>query len=108
MAWPSPQIAYSLKVPSIPAHASWGVYHCSAAVRITDARLQAGNLRGPYHGKRRIASNREDDVDCFQAIPIIGTLTTSGWGIGTSGPRDPGNGIEDIANWRYWDGKIIQ
>ena len=47
-------------------------------------------------------------IDYFQPIPIIGTMTTSGWGIGTSGPRDPDNGIEDIANWRYWDGKILK
>jgi hypothetical protein len=47
-------------------------------------------------------------LDYFQPIPIIGTITTSGWGIGTSGPRDTGNGIEDIANWRYWDGKILK
>jgi hypothetical protein len=47
-------------------------------------------------------------IDYFQPIPIIGTITTSGWGIGTSGPRDTGNGIEDIANWRYWDGKILK
>ncbi len=47
-------------------------------------------------------------IDYFQPIPIRGTLTTSGWGIGTSGPRDPDNGIEDIPNWRYWDGKILK
>ncbi len=47
-------------------------------------------------------------INYFQPIPIVGTLTTSGWGIGTSGPRDPDNGIEDIPNWRYWDGKIIK
>jgi hypothetical protein len=47
-------------------------------------------------------------IEYFQPIPIIGTITTSGWGIGTSGPRDPSNGIEDIANWRYWDGKILK
>jgi MYXO-CTERM domain-containing protein len=47
-------------------------------------------------------------IDYFQPIPIRGTITTSGWGIGTSGPRDTGNGIEDIANWRYWDGKILK
>jgi MYXO-CTERM domain-containing protein len=47
-------------------------------------------------------------LDYFQPIPIRGTMTTSGWGIGTSGPRDTGNGLEDIANWRYWDGKILK
>ncbi len=47
-------------------------------------------------------------IDYFQPIPIRGTMTTSGWGIGTSGPRDPDNGIEDVANWRYWDGKILK
>lgn len=47
-------------------------------------------------------------ISYFRPTPIIGTLTTSGWGIGTSGPRDPDNGIEDIAHWRYWDGKIIK
>jgi hypothetical protein len=47
-------------------------------------------------------------IDYFQPIPIRGTLTTSGWGIGSSGPRDPDNGIEDVANWIYWDGKILK
>jgi hypothetical protein len=47
-------------------------------------------------------------IDYFQPIPIRGTLTTSGWGIDTVGPRDPDNGIEDIPNWRYWDGKILK
>jgi hypothetical protein len=47
-------------------------------------------------------------IDYFQAIPIRGKITTSGWGIGTSGPRDPDNGIEDIANWIYWDGKVLK
>ena len=47
-------------------------------------------------------------INYFKSIPIINQLTTSGWGIGTSGPRDPDNGIEDIRNWRYWDGKIVK
>ena len=47
-------------------------------------------------------------INYFKPIPIINQLTTSGWGIGTSGPRDPDNGIEDIPNWRYWDGKIVK
>jgi hypothetical protein len=47
-------------------------------------------------------------IDYFQPIPIRGKMTTSGWGIGTSGPRDPDNGLEDVAKWIYWDGKVLK
>ena len=68
--------------------------------RITLASISLACLTSPATAKTLI--------DYFQPIPIVGTLTTSGWGIGTSRPRDPDNGIEDIPNWRYWDGKIIK
>lgn len=68
--------------------------------RVSLASLALASVANPATAKTMI--------DYFQPIPIIGTLTTSGWGIGTSGPRDPDNGIEDIANWRYWDGKVLK
>jgi MYXO-CTERM domain-containing protein len=67
---------------------------------VTLVSLTSASLASPANAKTMI--------DYFQPIPIRGTITTSGWGIGTSGPRDPDNGIEDIANWRYWDGKILK
>ena len=47
-------------------------------------------------------------INYFKPVPIVGNLTTSGWGYNSVGPRDSCNGIEDIPNYRYWDGKIIK
>jgi hypothetical protein len=47
-------------------------------------------------------------INYFKPIPIVGKLTTSGWGYTSVGPRDSCNGIEDIAKYRYWDGKIMK
>jgi MYXO-CTERM domain-containing protein len=47
-------------------------------------------------------------IDYFQPIPIVGQLSTTGWGASTVGPHDPSNGMENSANYFYWDGKIIK
>lgn len=47
-------------------------------------------------------------INYFKPIPIIGKLTTSGWGYNTVGPHDPSNGLENTAKWWYWDGKILK
>ena len=47
-------------------------------------------------------------IEYFKPIPIVGKLTTSGWGYKTVGPHDPSNGLENTAKWWYWDGKIIK
>ncbi len=55
------------------------------------------------------AGTKKTMIDYFQPIPITGTMTTAGsWAYTTVGSRDPSNGLEDVANWRYWDGKIIK
>jgi hypothetical protein len=47
-------------------------------------------------------------IEYFKPMPIIGKLTTSGWGYDTVGPHDPLNGLENTAKWWYWDGKILK
>jgi hypothetical protein len=47
-------------------------------------------------------------IEYFKPIPLIGKLTTSGWGYDTVGPHDPSNGLENTAKWWYWDGKILK
>jgi hypothetical protein len=47
-------------------------------------------------------------INYFKPIPIVGKLTTSGWGYTSVGPRDSCNGIEDIAKYRYWNAKIMK
>ena len=57
-------------------------------------------------------------IDYFLPMPIVGKLSTSVWGAGAVGPRDPANGLEDAAasggvgtgqeQYFYWDGKIVK
>ncbi len=47
-------------------------------------------------------------IDYFQPIPIVGQLSTTGWGASTVGPHDSSNGMENSASYFYWDGKIIK
>lgn len=49
-------------------------------------------------------------IDYFKPMPIIKPLTSDVWGADTVGPRDTGNGLEDVTmkKWNYWDGKIIK
>jgi len=47
-------------------------------------------------------------IEYFKPMPIIGKLTSSGWGYNLVGPHDPSNGLENTAKWWYWDGKIIK
>lgn len=49
-------------------------------------------------------------VDYFRPIPVSGELSASIWGAATVGPRDTGNGLEDVTmkHWNYWDGKILR
>src|SRR5213595_2162182 len=57
-------------------------------------------------------------INYFEPMKIVGKLSTSVWGSGAVGPRDPANGLEDNGassgvgpqqqtNF-YWDGKIIK
>ena len=47
-------------------------------------------------------------IEYFKPIPLVGKLTTSGWGYNLVGPHDPSNGLENTAKWWYWDGKIMK
>ncbi|MGA2507713.1 MAG: glycoside hydrolase family protein [Chitinispirillaceae bacterium] len=47
-------------------------------------------------------------INYFKPIPIVSKLSTTTWGASAVGPIDTCNGIEDPANYRYWDGKIIK
>ncbi len=49
-------------------------------------------------------------IDYFQPMPIQSKLSKTAWGSKTVGPRDPQNGLEDMAlkDWNYWDGQIIK
>jgi MYXO-CTERM domain-containing protein len=68
--------------------------------RITIASISLTCLTSPATAKTMI--------DYFQPIPIVGQLATTGWGASTVGPHDPSNGMENSANYFYWDGKIIK
>jgi hypothetical protein len=74
---------------------------------VADAEPQSNDAgttpEGPDSGTKKSM------IDYFKPIPIIGTMTTAGsWAYTTVGSRDPSNGLEDVAKWRYWDGKIIK
>jgi hypothetical protein len=66
----------------------------------------------------RAAATPQPLINYFQPMPIVGKLSTTVWGGGTVGPRDPANGLEDDgANggvgpqqeaYFYWDGKILK
>jgi hypothetical protein len=49
-------------------------------------------------------------IDYFLPTPMVGMLSKDVWGAATVGPRDPGNGLEDVTmkRWDYWDGKILK
>jgi hypothetical protein len=47
-------------------------------------------------------------IEYFKPIPLVGKLTTSGWGYKTVGPHDPLNGLENTGKYWYWDGKIMK
>jgi hypothetical protein len=47
----------------------------------------------------------------FKPTPIVRPpLLTKVWGAATVGPRDTGNGLEDVTmkRWNYWDGQILK
>lgn len=47
----------------------------------------------------------------FRPTPIVkAPLSTTAWGAATVGPRDIGNGLEDVTmkRWNYWDGQILK
>jgi hypothetical protein len=49
-------------------------------------------------------------IDYFLPMPIQGSLSKEAWGAAEVGPRDPMNGLEDMAmkQWDYWDGQLIK
>ncbi len=49
-------------------------------------------------------------IDYFLPTPIVNSLSKDAWGAAAVGPRDQGNGLEDVTmkQWDYWDGKIIK
>lgn len=49
-------------------------------------------------------------IDYFLPMPARGPLVTNVWGAPGVFPRDPRNGLEDVAmkEWCYWDGQIIR
>jgi hypothetical protein len=57
-------------------------------------------------------------IDYFLPMPIIGQLSSTVWGAGAVGKRDPANGLEDAGanggvaagaeTYFYWDGKILK
>ena len=55
-----------------------------------------------------VSRDGQDAGKLFPADPPRRCFDDVRMGIGTSGPRDPDNGIEDIPNWRYWDGRILR
>lgn len=46
----------------------------------------------------------------FKRVPIRRALSTTAWGAGEVGPRDPANGLEDarMTRWNYWDGQVLR
>lgn len=52
----------------------------------------------------------EQFMDCFEPIPIVGTLSSDCWGAPDVGARDQSNGLEDagMKNYSYWDGGILK
>ena len=49
-------------------------------------------------------------IDYFKLIPIVRPLSRTVWGAAEVGPRDTGNGLEDVAmaRWNYWDGPVLK
>lgn len=49
-------------------------------------------------------------MDYVKPTPIVGSLSTTAWGVSTVGARDQSNGLEDktLAQYVYWDGGIIK
>src|SRR5687768_15904810 len=49
-------------------------------------------------------------MDYVMPTPIIGSLSTTAWGVPTVGARDQSNGLEDrtLGQYVYWDGGIIK
>lgn len=49
-------------------------------------------------------------IDYFLPMPIVDSLRSDKWGCASVGPRDIGNGLEDITNksYSYWDGPVIK
>jgi len=46
----------------------------------------------------------------FKPTPIVKPLSRTAWGAAEVGPRDTGNGLEDVTmtQWNYWDGPILR
>ena len=57
-----------------------------------------------------VATTATQYMDFFQPTPIVGSLSSTAWGVPTVGNRDQSNGLEDktLANWVYWDGGILK
>lgn len=63
-------------------------------------------LAEPAAGK---GASAKTFIDYFLPIPARGPLSSETWGAPGVLPRDPQNGLEDMANkFCYWDGQIIK
>lgn len=79
------------------------------------AAVLSGVLAGLAAGITGVAATETEEqlmqfMDCFDSMPIIGSLSDSCWGAQMVGPRDQDNGLEDreMKSYTYWDGGIIK
>lgn len=66
-------------------------------------------LAGPLLAQSPAAPAGKTFIDYFRPMPLQGPLSSDLWGAPGVLPRDPRNGLENVANqYCYWDGQIIK